>query len=424
MKRWLVVALLVSFFLGCYVSTVAAVELSVIHCWDGARTEWVDELLRAFEERNPDIGVTGVFAGTCATRLPERLILSIASGAPFDVAMVGPGTLASLANQGELLPLDDWLRAQRISRDLFLPSELRGAQWEGRLYGLPFTTGDGNLLFYNRRIFEEVGLNPDRPPTTFAELDEISKKLYRVEDGVATLIPFSFAYQHSQAPLWWLYAGGGQFVSEDGSEIHFTDGRALEIMDFLRNYINQRVGGPQNIRGTRREFLASQIAMFTRGNHVWGEVKAEDSDFPLGVGLAPKHPDSQWTGATRGGWYYAVPSSTPHREEAMKLLYWLTVPKESAGYFVLRQGRPSPVIAYNRDRLYYQVNPYFGVIVEAVMNNYPIANILGYDEAAALFNSEWTRLLRDHSLNPRAVLDDVARRVATILREAKDSSRR
>ncbi|MGI6083602.1 MAG: ABC transporter substrate-binding protein, partial [Limnochordia bacterium] len=316
MKRRLGILILVSVILGSCALGAAGVELSVIHCWDGARTEWVDELLRAFEERNPDIRVNGVFAGSCATRLPERLILSIASGAPFDVAMVGPGTLASLANHGELLALDDWLRTQRISRDTFLPSELRGAQWEGRLYGLPFTTGDGNLLYYNMRIFEEAGLNSDRPPTTFAELDEISKKLYRVEDGVATLIPFSFAYQSSQAPLWWLYAGGGQFVSEDGSEAHFTDERALEIMDFLRDYINHRVGGPQNIRGTRPAFLASQIAMFTRGNNIWGEVKTDDPDFPLGVGLAPKHPNSQWTGATRGGWYYAVPSSTPHPEEA------------------------------------------------------------------------------------------------------------
>ena len=60
---------------------------------------------------------------------------------------------------------------------------LRGAQWEGDCTGCLLQPETAISFFYNRRIFEEVGLNPDRPPTTFAELDEISKKLYRVEDG-------------------------------------------------------------------------------------------------------------------------------------------------------------------------------------------------------------------------------------------------
>jgi sn-glycerol 3-phosphate transport system substrate-binding protein len=53
---------------------------------------------------------------------------------------------------------------------------------DGNLYCMPFNSSTA-MLYYNKDMFEKAGLDPDKPPTTWAEVEEYSKKI--MDAGVA-----------------------------------------------------------------------------------------------------------------------------------------------------------------------------------------------------------------------------------------------
>jgi ABC-type glycerol-3-phosphate transport system substrate-binding protein len=52
----------------------------------------------------------------------------------------------------------------------------------GKVYGLPWTNYTLGLL-YNRAVFTKAGLDPDKPPTTWAEVRDAAKKITALGDG-------------------------------------------------------------------------------------------------------------------------------------------------------------------------------------------------------------------------------------------------
>ena len=58
----------------------------------------------------------------------------------------------------------------------FFPELWKTVEWEGGIYGVPFNT-DTRFFFWNKDHFAEVGLDPEKPPTTWAELEEYALKL-------------------------------------------------------------------------------------------------------------------------------------------------------------------------------------------------------------------------------------------------------
>lgn len=70
------------------------------------------------------------------------------------------------------------------------------------LYSMPFNVST-QILFYNKDMFKDAGLDPDKPPKTFDEIEEYAKKLTDKDKGVygfsmptvAALIPHFFATQ-------------------------------------------------------------------------------------------------------------------------------------------------------------------------------------------------------------------------------------
>ena len=49
------------------------------------------------------------------------------------------------------------------------------ATYDGKLYGTGFTP-DVSILLYNKGLFKQAGLDPDKPPTTVAQIHEYAKR--------------------------------------------------------------------------------------------------------------------------------------------------------------------------------------------------------------------------------------------------------
>ena len=47
---------------------------------------------------------------------------------------------------------------------------------DGKLYFIP-TTLQGHVVYYNKKLYKDAGLDPDKPPTTWAEVDQDVRRL-------------------------------------------------------------------------------------------------------------------------------------------------------------------------------------------------------------------------------------------------------
>lgn len=115
-------------------------------------------------------------------QLTSQATLDVQSGAgEFDVFQYWYAGLGDLADGGVLEDLTDWIGAQPgIDPQDYLESIYDTyTLFEQRRWGLPFD-GDTFLLFYNRRLFDEYGVEP---PTTWDDYNEITEKITNDSGG-------------------------------------------------------------------------------------------------------------------------------------------------------------------------------------------------------------------------------------------------
>lgn len=348
------------FLLGLLgLAAAAQSKISLLHAWDGFREPLVKQMMDDFAKAYPNISVETRVVNN--SKLQQQFMAAYAGGVAPDVVMISTANLVSLSDQGVFMSLDEFMKRDGLTKDMWFPSELAMGQLGGKTFGLPIRTGgeSGNVLYYNRQLFDEAGLNSKRAPATWNELLAYSKKLIRYEGDKVTLNPINDLTQgsSSQATINWLYAGGGQFLSNDMRTVQFGSQKAIETAEWVYKFRSQiyRNIGDDNLGNN--DFYNGRSAMFFWGSEGFSFVWDQNPDFPLGIGPRPKAEGSNFIGANTGTWSYAIPATVADKEAAWQLLKWLTTRQESAGWFIREQGRPSPIVKFNRHPDYLKVNP-------------------------------------------------------------------
>ncbi len=115
----------------------------------------------------------------------EKAVLDVTSGAgEYDVIEYWYPMLGSLAENGVLVPIDDWWNdnAEAMQVDDFIPVFSQTfTVVDGTRYGVPYD-GDLHLLFYNTTLFDKYNLEP---PTTWDEYLTACKTITEGEGGAA-----------------------------------------------------------------------------------------------------------------------------------------------------------------------------------------------------------------------------------------------
>jgi raffinose/stachyose/melibiose transport system substrate-binding protein len=124
-------------------------------------------LVNPFNEAHPDEQLTIDFRGA---ELDKQLRVAMLSGSGPDVVYTaGPSYVASMAQAGQLLPLDDFA-ASLGWNDRILPVFLELGKYNGKLYALP-KTYETLGLFFNKTLFAANGWTP---PKTIAEFETLA----------------------------------------------------------------------------------------------------------------------------------------------------------------------------------------------------------------------------------------------------------
>ncbi len=163
----------------------AAQSRTEIHFWHamgGQLGETVGELVRQFNQSQSEYEVKALNKGT----YPEVLTGAIAAyrqkNPPHIVQMFDVGTQTMLLS-GAIHPIFQLMKEQEVAvawGDFIKPVTGYYSK-DGNLYSMPFNASSP-ILYYHKDMFRKAGL-PDKPPATWKEVGEFSKKILSI--GVA-----------------------------------------------------------------------------------------------------------------------------------------------------------------------------------------------------------------------------------------------
>ncbi|NUL82831.1 MAG: extracellular solute-binding protein [Armatimonadetes bacterium] len=299
--------------------------------------------IKEFERRNPDIKVQLLSMG--AGRMnPQKLMTAIVGKAPPDVIFQDRFTIGDWASRSAFRALDDLIERDKhlkegVRQDDYYPACWNEAVYKGKVYAVPAGTDDRALL-YNRAIFREVGLDPDRPPRTWDELLEYGKKLTkRNKNGQLERIGFIPNFGNS-----WLYLyswqNEGEFMSPDGRTCTINNPQTREALEFMVR-VYKELGGINEIDKFQSGFLGREqdpffvgkVAMKIDGDWVLNGIAryAPDLDFAAAPPPVPTdryHQRGRFAGKDRfitwnGGFSYAIPAGSRNVEAAWKFVKWM-----------------------------------------------------------------------------------------------------
>jgi ABC-type glycerol-3-phosphate transport system substrate-binding protein len=112
-----------------------------------------------------------------------KLTAAIVAGSPPDFCRFKENLNNDMAARQNALALDAYLAKDKSVRLAdFTPSSVEALTYKDKPYGLPHYH-QYVLLGWNKTLFKQVGLNPDKPPETWAELRDYAKRLTDPDKG-------------------------------------------------------------------------------------------------------------------------------------------------------------------------------------------------------------------------------------------------
>jgi len=180
---------------------------------------------------------------------------------------------------------------------LAFKSQLNAAQMNlgtlnGKIYGVPYINGS-SILIYNKGLFKKAGLDPSKPPATWAELEQDAKKITALGGGVHGYdIPGACGgcLVYTVYPLIW--ASGGQVFSQFGPKQTTTYANGPQTAAALEMYRRlwtsgsvAATGQSQNGSTWGSDFQAGKVGIIL-GTPVW-IPPAKKAGVDVGVGVLP-----------------------------------------------------------------------------------------------------------------------------------------
>jgi multiple sugar transport system permease protein len=291
-------------------------------------------MIEAFNAQSENIQIKAEsvpsVAGQSAGQM-QKILTAIAAGTVPDFFYLDRFLGTEFAGRKAILPLDEYINAGSISGYEFVPACWGEGTFEGQQFNIP--ASEGNIgywsLAYNRDIMADAGLDPDKPPTTWAELQDAAIKMTEPEGnsfrriGLVPLYGASWFYQ-------WCWSNDGFLITDDDTKVTLTDPKNVEALEYLVQ-LYDKLGGAEKInafsagfQGAADDpFLTGLLGMVMYGEYQLPTTAKYKPDLKLGVTFFPKPRPEAPTTTWVGGWSWALPRGSKHPKEAFTAIEWL-----------------------------------------------------------------------------------------------------
>ena len=221
-----------------------------------------------FEAKNPDVAIEWITAPY--GEIVNQVVNMAGGGNKVDVIFGEIGWVPGLVDADLAAPIEDVLSSSFI--DDFYPDVLKSFEVEGKPYAIPLYISP-YVIYYNKDLFVQAGLDPEKPPRTYDEMLAYAEKLSKLKDPQGNKV-YAFGQTTASVPVSgsslnaMIFNFGGKIL-DDAGKLSVDNQGFKDTFDMIQRL--DRLGyNPQNakLKDLRNLFALGQLAIYY--DQSWG----------------------------------------------------------------------------------------------------------------------------------------------------------
>ncbi len=404
--------------------------------WTGFEDEAMQAVVDDFNRSQNRIFVKKL----AVSEMLRKLMLATAGGNPPDVAGLWSSNIPDFAEKGALTPLNKMIEQAGIRAEDYIPIYWQQCSHHGFMWALP-STPTTLALHWNKKLFREAGLDPDRPPQSLDELDAMSDQLTVVEikrNGKSVRVRYpDLTDQEKRAknfrlvqvghlptqPGWWMpqwvYWFGGRLWDGERT-ITANSPEAIQTFEWLRQapekfgIENLRSFGATfgNFASPSDPFLAGQVAMVLQGVWMYNFISKFAPHLEWAAAPFPAKDPARFPLVTLAECdVLLIPKGAAHPKEAFEFIRYVNSPGPMEK-LCLGQRKFSPFVKVSDEFLRHHPNPYIQTFIELARspNARSVPRLTVWAEYSDEMNVAADRVISLQA-TPQEALDQVQQRI-------------
>ncbi|MFZ3562467.1 extracellular solute-binding protein [Streptomyces sp. BH055] len=228
------------------------------------RRQW-NEDVKTFNEKYPNVTINGKStAGQCEE--PARFTAALKAKSQPDVFYTYFTDLQQVLDNDGAEDITPYVTKKTVpALGSIDPNVLSALKKDNKLYGLPTSNYTMGLLI-NRKLFKKAGLDPDNPPTTWAEVRTAAKKIAGLGSGISGYGEYSAENTGGWHFTATMYGLGGDVVSSDGTKAAFNDATGKQVAQQLHDmrWKDDSMGKTQLLKwgDLQKQIASDKLGMF------------------------------------------------------------------------------------------------------------------------------------------------------------------
>lgn len=288
--------------------------------WDYDVTGYDKVMVEAFQEKNPNIKVE--VTSTPNADYANKISVMLAGNDNVDVYYIKSNTdYPTFVLKNFVMNLDELITKNNFDLAPYGTVLDQHYKMDGSLYALPYRTNDW-VLFYNKKIFDDAGVDYPSNDMTWEQVRELSKKVTSGEGGDKIYGLYFYPKVSFILP-----AMVGKIPNYDNMTSDFTDlGYSMNWLIGMQNddQTYETYSNAKSMNQDQTYFFKGKSAMFYNGS--WFvqllKINSDKVDFEWGVAKSP-----YWEGTEKAGFATSTPiainSKTEKVDASWKLLEFL-----------------------------------------------------------------------------------------------------
>jgi multiple sugar transport system substrate-binding protein len=363
----------------------------------------------------------------------DKITSAIAAGTPPDVLHMNRPP--EFGEAGLLTEMSGYIKKDKaFNAGDFFEGPWARCTFFDRVWGVPVICDD-RAIWINKKVVQEAGLDPSKPPKTWADMEQWAQRLTKLSGTTLERVGFVPVGIGNCDLYSWILANGGDIVkvTPEKAEIQFNKQPGIEAAEWLGKMYD-RIGGfdawdgfRKNFQGQAQDpFFVGQVPMKRDGSFFLPTVRQYAPQLEYVLAPEPYGPSGKGPVTQVAGYNWSISRGARHADQAWEFLSWFSQKDPASKYAGANGNMPGRKSAANTE--YMQKNADVKFFFEALKYAKPYPTAPWTQVMFDAVNVDAQNAVIKRQKSAKTALDDAAQKVQVEIdkwyRENKDKTKK